>query len=70
MADQFTTWMLEGEDPLDPSEMAWASFGLWWDDVWGNMSPPVRPRILRFYAKRPFVKLYVRLKKKESVIDG
>ena len=69
MADQFTTWMLEGEDPLDVSEMAWASFGMWWDDVWGGMSPPVRPRTLRFHAKRPLVKLHVRLKKKESVTD-
>lgn len=66
MATQFSVWTLEGEDPLDISDVAWATFGLWWDDELGR---PVRPRTLHFYAKRPFVKLYVRLKKKETGID-
>ena len=64
--DQWKTWMLEGEYWLDPSDIAWATFGLWWEDELGI---PVRPRILRFFAKRPEIKLYVKLKKKESGID-
>ena len=64
--DQWMTWMLEGEYWLNPSDVAWATFGLWWED---ELGPPVRPRILRFFAKRPVVRLYVKLKKKESGID-
>ena len=58
--------MFDGADWLDFSDEAWATWGLWWDD---DLGAPVRPRTLHFYAKRPFVKLYVRLKKKESGID-
>lgn len=67
MATQFTTWMLEGEDWDDVSEIAWGSFGLWWNGELGEMGAPVRPRIMRFQAKRPHVQLYVKLVIKESV---
>ena len=37
-ATQFTTWAFDSIDPLDPSDVAWASDGLWWDD---ELSAPV-----------------------------
>ena len=67
--EQWKCWMLEGEYWLNPTSVAWATFGLWCEGEEGELGPPVRPRILRFFAKRPVVQLYVRLKKKESVVD-
>lgn len=56
---QFETWGADGAFPLNPSDEAWASDGLVWDDILGEPVPiyPVPPRfppIKNWFIHKPW----------------